>query len=295
MNAIDAQLELERRETALTEQVLGSFKGTPSPRTRELLQGLVRHLHAFARDVRLTSDEWDYAIAFLTRTGQISDDKRQEFVLLSDVLGLSMLTIGINAPSDPLATESTVFGPFFVHDAPLIEYGGDVAQGATGEPCWVEGRITDTSGNPLGGAEIEVWEADDAGFYDVQYPDGRTSGRARMRAEADGRYGFWSVKPAAYPIPADGPVGELLAAAARSPMRPAHIHFMVDAPGYQRLVTHVFVAGGPHLDDDAVFGVKDSLIREASAEPPGDGPAGRKLDESWWKLVFDVQLASEER
>jgi hydroxyquinol 1,2-dioxygenase len=295
MNAIDQRLELERRETALTEQVLASFRGTASPRTRELLQALVRHLHAFARDVRLTSEEWDYAIAFLTRTGQISDEKRQEFVLLSDVLGLSMLTIGINAPSDPLATESTVFGPFFVHDAPLIEYGGDVAQGASGEPCWVEGRVTDTSGNPLGGAEIEVWEADDAGFYDVQYPDGRTSGRARMRAEADGRYGFWSVRPAAYPIPSDGPVGELLAAADRSPMRPAHIHFMVDAPGYRRLVTHVFVADGPHLDDDAVFGVKQSLIRALSEQLPGEGPSGRKLDQRWWKLVFDVQLAREER
>jgi len=294
MNAIDQRLELERRETALTEQVLASFRGTASPRTRELLQALVRHLHAYARDVRLTSEEWDYAIAFLTRTGQISDEKRQEFVLLSDVLGLSMLTIGINAPSDPLATESTVFGPFFVHDAPLIEYGGDVAQGASGEPCWVEGRVTDTSGNPLGGAEIEVWEADDAGFYDVQYPDGRTSGRARMRAEADGRYGFWSVRPAAYPIPGDGPVGELLTGAARSPMRPAHIHFMVDAPGYRRLVTHVFVADGPHLEDDAVFGVKQSLIRALSEQLPGEGPSGRKLDHRWWKLVFDVQLASEE-
>jgi hydroxyquinol 1,2-dioxygenase len=155
--------------------------------------------------------------------------------------------------------------------------------------------VTDTSGNPLGGAEIEVWEADDAGFYDVQYPDGRTSGRARMRAEADGRYGFWSVRPAAYPIPSDGPVGELLAAADRSPMRPAHIHFMVDAPGYRRLVTHVFVADGPHLDDDAVFGVKQSLIRALSEQLPGEGPSGRKLDQRWWKLVFDVQLAREER
>jgi hydroxyquinol 1,2-dioxygenase len=295
MSRIDPKLELDRREAELTQLVLRSFDATPSPRLRELLQGLVRHLHAFARDLRLTEAEWEYAIDFLTRTGQISDEKRQEFVLLSDVLGLSMLTIGINAPSDPLATESTVFGPFFVHDAPLIEYGGDVAQGASGEPCWVEGRVTDTGGNPLGGAEIEVWEADEAGFYDVQYPDGRTSGRARMRANADGRYGFWSVKPAAYPIPGDGPVGELLDAAARSPMRPAHIHFMVFAPEHQRLVTHVFAAGGPHLDDDAVFGVKQSLIREFSEQPPGEGPAGRTLDGRWWKLVFDVQLATEER
>jgi len=295
MSVIDPQSELQRREAALTERVLKSFDGTPSARLRELLQGVVRHLHAYARDVRLTDAEWEYAIGFLTRIGQISNDKRQECVLLSDVLGLSMLTIGINAPSDPLATEPTVFGPFFVRDAPLIEYGGDAAQGASGEPCWVEGQITDTSGNPLGRAEIEVWEADEDGFYDVQYPDGRTSGRARMRADADGRYGFWSVKPAAYPIPDDGPVGELLVAAARSPMRPAHIHFMVAAPGYERLVTHVFAAGGPHLDDDAVFGVKESLIEEFHEQPAGPAPAGRTLDDRWWKLIFDVRLASEEK
>jgi hydroxyquinol 1,2-dioxygenase len=294
MSVTDQQAELRRREAALTEQVLRSFGDTPSPRLRELLQGLVRHLHAYARDVRLTGAEWDYAIGFLTRTGQISDDKRQEFILLSDVLGLSMLTIGINAPSDPLATEPTVFGPFFVHDAPLIEYGGDAAQGATGEPCWVEGRVTDTAGHPLGGAAIEVWEADEDGFYDVQYTDGRTSGRARMVADEDGRYGFWSVKPAAYPIPGDGPVGELLDATGRSPMRPAHIHFMVAAPGHHTLVTHVFAAGGPHLDDDAVFGVKESLIEEFSEQAPGEGPAGRTLGGRWWKLVFDVRLASEE-
>ena len=261
MIATGQQVELRRREAALTERVLASFAATPSPRLRELLQGLVRHLHAYARDVRLTDAEWEYMIGFLTRTGQISDDKRQEFILLSDVLGLSMLTIGINAPSDPLATEPTVFGPFFVADAPLIEYGG---------------------------------EADEDGLYDVQYSDARTAGRARTRADDDGRYGFWSVKPAAYPIPGDGPVGELLAATSRSPMRPAHIHFMVAAPGHHRLVTHVFVAGGPHLDDDAVFGVKESLIAEFQEQPPGAGPAGRTLDGRWWQLVFDVRLASEE-
>jgi hydroxyquinol 1,2-dioxygenase len=295
MSVTDQQAELRRREAALTARVLSSFDDTPSPRLRELLQGLVRHLHAYARDVRLTREEWEYAIDFLTRTGQISDDKRQEFILLSDVLGLSMLTIGINAPSDPLATEPTVFGPFFVKDAPLIEYGGDAAQGAVGEPCWVEGRVTDTRGEPLGGAEMEVWEADEDGFYDVQYTDGRTSGRARMIADDDGRYGFWSVKPAAYPIPGDGPVGELLDAASRSPMRPAHIHFMVAAPGHQTLVTHVFAAGGPYLDDDAVFGVKDSLIEEFSEQPPGEAPAGRRIEGRWWKLVFDMRLATEER
>jgi hydroxyquinol 1,2-dioxygenase len=283
--------ELEQREQRLTEQVTRSFDGAASPRTRELLQSLVAHLHAYARDVRLTEGEWLAAIDFLTRTGQITDDKRQEFILLSDVLGLSMLTIGINAPADPDATEPTVFGPFFVSDAPEVRYGEDIAAGASGEPCWVQGQVTDTQGNPLGGAHLEVWEADEDGFYDVQYTDARTAGRAQMTADAQGRYGFWSVKPAAYPIPSDGPVGQLLAAANRSPMRPAHIHFMVSAPGHQRLVTHVFAAGGPHLDDDAVFGVKDSLIEEFSEQPPGQGPAGRTLPGRWWKLTFDIRLS----
>jgi hydroxyquinol 1,2-dioxygenase len=277
------------------------------------LEGLVGHLHAFAREARLTEPEWAAAIDFLTRTGQITDERRQEFILLSDVLGLSMLTISIGAPRDPEATEPTVFGPFFVRDAPLIEYGGDVAQGAAGEPCWVHGRVTDTAGRPIAHAEIEVWEADDDGFYDVQYDDGRTAGRARMIADAKGRYGFWSVKPAPYPIPHDGPVGELLAATRRSPMRPAHIHFMVAAPGCHTLVTHVFAADSEHLDDDAVFGVKTSLVREferiepaaanpaapetrtvvaspgAAADPP---PGDRMPTEPWWRLRFDISLAT---
>jgi hydroxyquinol 1,2-dioxygenase len=293
MTATDAASMLRHREEQLTEEVLASFDGAASPRLRELLEGLVRHLHSFAREVRLTEAEWRFAIDFLTRTGHITDDRRQEFILLSDVLGLSMLVIAINAPSDPAATEPTVFGPFFVDDAPAIGFGEDIAQGASGEPCWVEGQVTDTYG-PVSDAVIEVWEADEDGLYDVQYSDGRTAGRARLIADRDGRYGFWSVKPAPYPIPGDGPVGELLAATGRSPMRPAHIHFMVSAPGHRTLVTHVFVAGGAHLEDDAVFGVKESLIERFVEQPPGEGPGGRTLDRRWWRLVFNVRLAREE-
>lgn len=282
--------ELERREQALTEQVVASFSDTKSERTRELLEALVRHLHAYAREVRLTEAEWETAIDFLTRTGHITDDRRQEFILLSDVLGLSMLTVAINAPRDPEATEPTVFGPFFVADAPEVPYGGDLAEGVSGDPCWLYGTVTAVDGTPIPGATIEIWEADDDGFYDVQYPDGRTAGRGRTRTGDDGSYGVWSVRPAPYPIPDDGPVGELLAAAGRGPMRPAHVHFMVTAPGYHRLVTHVFVAGGPHLDDDAVFGVKESLIRELTPHPAGTGPAERELDSRWWDLRFDIRL-----
>jgi hydroxyquinol 1,2-dioxygenase len=281
------------RETQLTDEVLARFAQTGSPRLRELLDGLVRHLHDYAREVALTEAEWAAAIDFLTRAGQISTASRQELILLSDVLGLSMLTIEIGAPRDPAATESTVLGPFFVDDAPLIPYGGDVAHGASGEPCWVQGTVTDTTGAPVAHAEIEVWEADRDGFYDVQYDDGRTAGRGRMRADEQGRYGFWSVKPSPYPIPHDGPVGELLTASQRSPMRPAHIHFMVAAPGMRTLITHVFADDSAHLDDDAVFGVKASLVREFEPMDPGEGPAGRTLESRWWRLEFDIVLAAE--
>ena len=283
--------ELARREQALTDEVIASFVGTPDPRTRELLQALVRHLHAFAREVRLSEREWAHAVDFLTRAGQLSNDKRQELILLSDVLGLSSLTVTINASPEPAATEATVFGPFFVENSPEVAYGADVSEGMAGQPCWVEGRVTAVDGTPIAGARIEVWEADADGFYDVQYSDGRIAGRAHMFTDAQGRYGFWSVRPAAYPIPQDGPVGELLRASQRSPMRPAHIHLMVSADDCNTVVTHVFPAGDPHLDDDAVFGVKPSLIRELSEHPPGPGPAGRELGGRWWQLVFDVRLA----
>ncbi|MEA2145442.1 MAG: hydroxyquinol 1,2-dioxygenase, partial [Solirubrobacteraceae bacterium] len=280
-----------KREQAVTDEVLASFAEAASPRHQEVMESLVRHLHAFAREVRLTEDEWTAGVEFLTRCGQITTDRRQEFILLSDVLGLSMLTIALNAPQDPRASEPTVFGPFFMEGSPEVPYGGDAAEGLSGERCWVQGRVTAVDGTAIAGATLEVWQADDHGFYDVQYGDGRIAGRAHTRTEPDGSYGFWSVRPAPYPIPDDGPVGDLLKLAGRSPMRPAHIHFMVTAPGYHRLVTHAFVAGDPHLGNDAVFGVKESLIVDFTEHPPGPGPAGRTLPERWWQLVFDLRLA----
>ena len=283
--------EQAAREQAVTDEVLASFESTPSPRLQEVLQSLVRHLHAFARDVRLTESEWEVAIDFLTRTGHITDAERQEFILLSDVLGMSMLTVGMNHPADGEVTESTVFGPFFVEEAPYVELGGDIAQGAPGQPCWVEGVVRSEDGTPLPGARLEVWEADEDGFYDVQYGDGRTAGRAHLFSDTDGSYRFWSVKPSPYPIPDDGPVGQLLEATARSPMRPAHLHFMVSADGHHTVTTHIFVAGSDHLDDDAVFGVKDSLIVDFEQQPPGTTPDGRVLDRSWSRASFDLVLA----
>ncbi|MGW6426557.1 intradiol ring-cleavage dioxygenase [Nocardia sp. NPDC055053] len=280
------------REHAVTAEVLASFDATPDPRLREVLHSLVRHLHSFAREIRLTETEWTIAIEFLTRAGHITDDRRQEFILLSDVLGLSMLTVAINEAAAPGATESTVFGPFFVDDAPEIPLGGDIARGATGLACYVSGQVRSVTGEPIAGARIEVWEADADGFYDVQYPDGRSAGRGRLRSGADGEYRFWSVLPAPYPIPHDGPVGDLLAATGRGPMRPAHLHFMVTAPDFRPLITHIFVAGDPYLDCDAVFGVKENLVVEAVHHTDTPAPDGSHPRGGWTSITFDLVLAS---
>jgi hydroxyquinol 1,2-dioxygenase len=285
--------EQQQREQALVDQVVASFDSADDPRLTFVMQALTRHLHAFVREVRLTEAEWNAAIRFLTDTGHITDDRRQEFILLSDVLGLSMQTIAINNEANANATEATVFGPFFVDGSPEIPLGGDIAGSAPGEPCWVEGTVTDTDGNPVPGALIEVWEADQDGFYDVQYADGRLAARGHLTTDDHGGYRFWAITPTPYPIPHDGPVGKLLAAAGRSPMRASHLHFMVSAPGKRTVVTHIFVRGDAMLDTDAVFGVKESLIKEFASHPAGTPtPDGRDLAEHTWSRVsFDVVLA----
>jgi protocatechuate 3,4-dioxygenase beta subunit len=272
------------------ERVVASFAGAGQERFREVATSLVRHLHAFIAEVGLTEQEWATAIDFLTRTGQMCDDKRQEFILLSDVLGASMAVVETNHPTDGSATESTVLGPFFVEGAPEFPLGADISGGAPGTPCYLEGTVTSTGGDPVPGAVLEIWQSDEDGRYDVQYTD-QPRGRGRLRADKQGRYAFWSVRPEPYPIPDDGPVGELLAAAGRGPMRPAHVHFMVSAPGHRTLITHVFPAGGPYLDDDAVFGVRPSLIVEFPRHEPGRAPDGRLLDQPFHTARFDITLA----
>jgi hydroxyquinol 1,2-dioxygenase len=281
-----------RAEQAVTDQVLASFAGAASPRFRELMESLVRHAHAVVRETRLTEEEWAAGIDFLTRAGHITDERRQEFILLSDVLGVSMLTIGVNHPAGGRATEATVFGPFFAEGSPEVPLGGDVARDAAGQPCWVAGTVRGVDGEPVAGARLEVWEADEAGFYDVQYGDGRTAGRGHLFTDAGGGYRFWAVTPTPYPIPSDGPVGDLLAAAGRGPMRAPHLHLMVTAPGYRRLVTHIFVRGGEHTTDDAVFGVKESLMADFTAHPAGTAaPDGTTPDRPWTSTWFDIALA----
>jgi len=258
---MDGELFSEERSA---EVVAASFAGTPDPRLREVMTSLVRHLHAFVKDVELTEEEWGAAVDLLTRTGRMSDDVRQEFILLSDVLGVSMLVETLNHRTGGTSTESTVLGPFHMVASPPRELGDTIALDGKGTPCEVTGRVTGEDGEPIPGASVDVWQANDDGFYDVQQPDLQPERNLRglFTTDTEGRYRFRSIVPRHYPIPDDGPVGELLAATARHPFRPAHVHFIVSASGYRPVTTHAFVADSPYLDSDAVFGVKESLVRE---------------------------------
>ena len=248
-------------EGSLTDMALARLGDDADPRFRRVMTGLIRHLHDFIREVELTEGEWFEAIKFLTATGQKSDDKRQEFILLSDVLGASMLVDAINHRRPDGATENTVLGPFYVHGAPEIPLGGDMAAGWNGEPTVVSGRVLATDGTPIGGALLDLWQSNAEGYYDVQLRDlGDRQLRARLRTHADGRFWFRTIKPTSYPVPTDGPVGLILDRMGRHPYRPAHLHFIVSAPGHETVVTHLFVKGDPYLESDVVFGVKSSLI-----------------------------------
>ncbi|WP_405905439.1 MULTISPECIES: intradiol ring-cleavage dioxygenase [unclassified Streptomyces] len=248
----------------LTGEVVDSLQRTADPRVRELLSALTRHLHAFVRETEPTMEEWERAIGFLTATGQMCTDTRQEFILLSDVLGVSMLVETINGHRDPGATESTVLGPFHMTESPVRELGANIDLVGTGEPCVVSGRVLSADGTPIPGAVLDVWQADPEGYYDVQRPDVQPAGNGRglFTADAEGRFWFRSCVPSPYPIPTDGPVGELLKATDRHPYRPAHIHFIASAEGHTPVTTHIFVAGSEYLDSDAVFAVKQSLIQD---------------------------------
>ncbi len=254
----------------ITDAVIARLADTPDPRLKQIMSSLVRHLHDFAREVQLTEDEWMAGIEFLTATGHQCDAKRQEFILLSDTLGLSMLTVAMNNDKPAGCTESTVFGPFHVPGAPEYDHGDDIANGAKGVPCAVHCTVKSLDGKPIANAKIEVWQADAEGLYDVQRPDLQgAQARGVLRSAVDGSCFFNTIVAEAYPIPTDGPVGRMLKATQRHPWRPAHLHFMVTAPGYETLITHVFREGDPYLDSDAVFGVRQSLVAPWETLPDG--------------------------
>jgi len=281
-------------EQRSAEVVAASF-ASADERLRRVLTSFVHHLHAFVKDVELAEREWELAIDFLTRTGQRSDDRRQEFILLSDVLGVSMLVETINHRTGGRSTESTVLGPFHMVASPPRALGDTIALEGKGTPCLVSGRVTGADGEPVPGARLDVWQANADGFYDVQQPgvQSELNLRGLFTADADGGYWFRSIVPRYYPIPDDGPVGELLAATGRHPYRPAHLHFIVSAPGYRPVTTHVFVADSPYLDSDAVFGVKDSLIREVPEVDDPDRAAAAGLPNPFRSLTFDPVLLRE--
>jgi hydroxyquinol 1,2-dioxygenase len=286
-------------EDTITQAVLASLGDHCDSRLRTIMTSLVQHLHSFARDVKLTEAEWFKAIQFLTETGHITDDKRQEFILLSDTLGLSMLVMAQNNKKPIECTEATVFGPFYVDGAPEYENGADIANGARGEPCSVSGQIRDLDGTPVAGAQIDVWQSDEDGFYDVQKSSEGSAGaahqaRGRLYSGPDGRFHFRSILAEAYPIPHDGPVGRMLEALGRHPWRPAHLHFMIKAPGYETLITHVFRDGDQYLDSDVVFGVRSTLITEWTKHEAGVAPDGSTMKTPFYAVNYDFVLNSAE-
>jgi catechol 1,2-dioxygenase len=275
----------------ITSSVVASFAGCPDPRLEELAESLVRHLHAFATEVGLTQQEWEAGIGILTDTGHITDERRQEFILWSDSLGLSMLVDALANPLPEGATESTVLGPFYVPGAPLREYGESIAVEPAGTPAWVHGRVLDVDGSPLAGAELDVWQNGEDRLYAVQDPNAPEEHlRGRFRTRDDGTYAFLAVRPVPYTIPDDGPVGRMLNATGRHPWRPAHIHLIARAPGYRTLATHVFDGASGYLDSDAVFAVKPSLLREFVLRPSDDPERPSGVAGEWYSVENDIVL-----
>jgi hydroxyquinol 1,2-dioxygenase len=280
-------------ETELTAAVIRSFDDAPDPRAKFLLQELVKSLHDYVRKTDLTMEEWEFAIDFLTRTGQKCTDIRQEFILLSDVMGVSMLVDAVNHRDREGATETTVLGPFYVGEHRVAPHGTDISANLPGERMFVQSRVTDKSGKPLANVPVDVWHADDDGFYDSQKPSYATQGassRARFITDADGRFFFRTIVPCSYPIPVDGPVGEMIHATKRPALRPAHIHFLVAAPGHQPLVTHVFIGGDPNIDRDVVFGVKDELIANIEKRTDPKMPDGKPAPTPWHLMTYEFRM-----
>lgn len=267
------------------------------PRLREIMAVVVRHLHAAVKEASITPEEWFAAIRFLTQTGKICSDWRQEFILLSDVLGVSMLVDAINHARPAGATENTVLGPFHVSGAPRLPHGANISLDGKGEPLLVRGRITDTQGKPIAGATLDVWQANADGFYDVQQKGLQPEWNLRgiFQTDAEGRYWFRSARPRYYPIPDDGPVGQLLTALGRHPNRAAHLHFIVEAPDYDRVVTHIFTPDCPYLTQDAVFGVKRSLVAEFQRVDDHDWASKLGFSTPFWEVEWNFVLAPARR
>jgi hydroxyquinol 1,2-dioxygenase len=278
-------------EKSITGAVIERMSECRDPRFRQVMTALVTHLHDFVREVRLTEAEWLTAIEFLTEVGKTCTDKRQEYILLSDTLGISVLVISLNHPADQGNVESTVMGPFYWANAPDLPLGSNLAVGVKGEPTFYSGRVLGVDGQPLANALLDIWSGDGEGNYDMQIPgETQMKARGRIRTDAAGRYWFRSIKPTFYPVPTDGPVGVMLRKMGRHPFRPGHIHMIVSAQGHAPVTTHLFVADSQYLDSDAVFGMKESLVAQFERHPPGTGPDGERLDTPYYTVNYDFRL-----
>ena len=279
-------------EKSITAAVIGRLSQCEEPRFKRVMTSLVTHLHDFAREVKLTEPEWLAAINFLTDVGQTCTSKRQEFILLSDTLGMSVLVITLNHPASQGSADSTVLGPFYWEGAPDLPRGSNLAEGVKGEPAFYSGRVLSVAGAPIENAVLDIWSGDGEGNYDMQIP-GETGmkARGRIRTDAEGRYWFRSIRPTFYPVPTDGPVGHMLRKMGRHPYRPGHIHMIVSAPGHLPVTTHLFVAGSEYLDSDAVFGMKESLVAQFDRHPPGTGPDGKPVGTPFYTVSYDFRLS----
>jgi hydroxyquinol 1,2-dioxygenase len=282
-------------EDNITDLAVERWATAKDPRLAELMTALVRHLHDFAREVRLTEAEWMAAMQWLTASGQISDDKREEFILASDVLGLSMLVVQMNHQLDPQATPATVLGPFHIEGSPELDYAEDMSAGVPGTPLYLYGAVRDLAGNPVAGGVLDVWQADTEGAYEAQIPDiDEARLRAKYTTREDGTYCVRTIAPLGYTIPMDGPVGDLISRTAISHFRPAHIHFLINVPGYEPLITHLFQEGAQYLDSDVVFGTKQELVVRFEEREPGPTPDGGTSDVPWLEARYDFVLQPQD-
>jgi hydroxyquinol 1,2-dioxygenase len=287
---VEAAVQLVTEDN-ITDLAVQRWATARDPRLAELMTALVRHLHDFAREVRLTEEEWIAAMAWLTRTGQISDEKRMEFILASDVLGLSMLVVQMNHRLDPAATPATVLGPFHIEGSPELPFGGDMSDGLPGLPLYVHGTVRDLAGNPVAGAVLDVWQADDEGVYEAQLAEvDEARLRAKYTTREDGSYCVRTIAPKGYTIPMDGPVGALISQTDISHYRPAHVHFLLAVPGYEPLITHLFQEGAEYLDSDVVFGTKQELVVRFEHHEPGPTPDGGSSEVPWAEARYDFVL-----
>jgi hydroxyquinol 1,2-dioxygenase len=279
-------------EQNLTDVVLERWQAVPDKRLRQVMQSLILHLHAFVRDIEPTSEEWGKAIAFLTEIGQKCDAKRQEFILFSDVMGVSMLVDAINHRLETGATPTTVEGPFHVPNAPELPDGGNMAAGCPGIPCFVTGAVKGLDGAPVAGARLDMWSTDGEGLYEAQRDVTGPWMRGIYHTRADGSYTVRTVAPIGYSIPMDGPIGALFKQTEISEMRPAHMHFCIEAPGYHRIVTHLFDRTCQFIETDVVYGVKAPLIVDFVENPPGVAPNGETVDTKFYTVHYDFVLQS---